>query len=474
MKAIIDDGIIAKRQDVVVALALVIAGPGGRSTGRSRLAQRWSLLPDRRGPHLRPAHRGLRPRPAHAAGLLHPHPDRRAGHPAQQRRHRRPAGLHRHPVRRWWPTWSSLVLVARRDARACPGRSRSSSLRAVSRLPLPGAAGRPQAAGLTRERCSSTPSMSTMMTERFNVAGRHARQAVRPPRRGDRRFADRAGRVRDIGVTDRACTAGSSSSRSTWCGARHRPRLRRGRRAGRLRHVSELGTLVALAALLMRLYGPLTRLSNVQVDVMTALVRFERVFEVLDLRPMIAETPAPGRVPDRPGLRRVRRRPVPLPVAPPRCRWPRWRRSPSPTPAPATRCCTVSASRPPGRDGRPGRPVGRGQDHHHAPGRRGSTTRRGRGPRQRRGRARRHPGLPARHASASSRRTPTCSTTPSRANLRYARPEATDEELGRPARRADLPTWSRRCPRAWTPWWATAAIGSPAARSSGSPSPGCC
>ena len=63
-----------------------------------------------------------------------------------------------------------------------------------------------------------------------------------------------------------------------------------------------LGTLVALAALLSRLYGPLTALSNVQVDVMTALVSFERVFEVLDLKPLIADAartprPLPGAAP---------------------------------------------------------------------------------------------------------------------------------------------------------------------------------
>ena len=53
----------------------------------------------------------------------------------------------------------------------------------------------------------------------------------------------------------------------------------------------QLGTLVALTALLDRLYGPITALSNVQVDVMTALVSFDRVFEVLDLKPLIAEKP---------------------------------------------------------------------------------------------------------------------------------------------------------------------------------------
>jgi ATP-binding cassette subfamily B protein len=53
----------------------------------------------------------------------------------------------------------------------------------------------------------------------------------------------------------------------------------------------KIGTLVALAALLSRLYGPITSLSNVQVDVMTALVSFDRVFEVLDLKPLIEDAP---------------------------------------------------------------------------------------------------------------------------------------------------------------------------------------
>src|SRR5581483_10612898 len=57
------------------------------------------------------------------------------------------------------------------------------------------------------------------------------------------------------------------------------------------RHVVNLGTLVALTALLLRLYGPLAGLANVQVNVMSALVSFERVFEVLDLVPMLREKP---------------------------------------------------------------------------------------------------------------------------------------------------------------------------------------
>jgi ATP-binding cassette subfamily B protein len=65
----------------------------------------------------------------------------------------------------------------------------------------------------------------------------------------------------------------------------------------------KLGTVVALAAYLTRLYGPLTALSNVQVDVMTALVSFDRVFEVLDLPPMIADKPDARPIP--PGPARI-------------------------------------------------------------------------------------------------------------------------------------------------------------------------
>ncbi len=54
-------------------------------------------------------------------------------------------------------------------------------------------------------------------------------------------------------------------------------------------NIFKIGTLVALAALISRLYGPITSLSNVQVDVMTALVSFDRVFEVLDLKPLITD-----------------------------------------------------------------------------------------------------------------------------------------------------------------------------------------
>ena len=75
-----------------------------------------------------------------------------------------------------------------------------------------------------------------------------------------------------------------------------------------------VGTLLALAALLARLYGPLTSLSNVRVDIMTALISFERVFEVLDLEPLVKERPGAVDLPAGPARRRARPRGVPLPV----------------------------------------------------------------------------------------------------------------------------------------------------------------
>ena len=74
-----------------------------------------------------------------------------------------------------------------------------------------------------------------------------------------------------------------------------------------------LGTVVALTAYLNRLYGPLTALSNINVDIMTALVSFERVFEVLDLPPMVAEKPDAAALPRGAGARGVRPRELHLP-----------------------------------------------------------------------------------------------------------------------------------------------------------------
>jgi ATP-binding cassette subfamily B protein len=147
---------------------------------------------------------------------------------------------------------------------------------------------------LTRESMQLDAAMSSTMTERFNVAGAILVKLFGKPARESEVFADRAARVRDIGVVTAlygstlfiALTLLASMATAVVYGL-----------GGTLviHHAFQLGTLVALTALLARLYGPITALSNVQVDVMTALVSFDRVFEVLDLKPLIQEQP--GAVP---------------------------------------------------------------------------------------------------------------------------------------------------------------------------------
>ncbi|MBG0832931.1 ABC transporter ATP-binding protein [Planomonospora sp. ID67723] len=150
--------------------------------------------------------------------------------------------------------------------------------------------------GLTREQMELDAEMSSMMTERFNVAGAMVAKLYGRPDEEAAVFGRRAGRVRDVGVT--VGMYGTVFRVALGLIAALATALVYG--AGGVLAVNgafEVGTLVALAALLMRLYGPLTSLSNVHVDVMTALVSFDRVFEVLDLKPMVAEKPGARPVP---------------------------------------------------------------------------------------------------------------------------------------------------------------------------------
>ncbi|WP_433191126.1 ABC transporter ATP-binding protein [Actinoallomurus sp. CA-150999] len=143
---------------------------------------------------------------------------------------------------------------------------------------------------ISREQMQLDAEMSSLMTERFNVAGAMLAKLYGRPEEESAGFADRARRVRDIGITSAmygrvfftALTLVASLATAMVYGVGGTLVVNGG---------FQLGTLVALAALLTRLYGPLTALSNVQVDVMTALVSFDRVFEVLDLKPMIDEKP---------------------------------------------------------------------------------------------------------------------------------------------------------------------------------------
>ncbi|MEY3470397.1 MAG: hypothetical protein RLZZ575_857, partial [Actinomycetota bacterium] len=141
---------------------------------------------------------------------------------------------------------------------------------------------------LSREQMNLNSQMSQTMNEKFNVAGALLAKLFGSPDKESNNFYVKAARVKDIGIkiamTNRiffvALTTVATIATAIVYGL------------GGVLVVDQaltLGTLLALAALLGRLYGPLTGLSNVRVDVMTALVSFERVFEILDLRPLIKD-----------------------------------------------------------------------------------------------------------------------------------------------------------------------------------------
>jgi ATP-binding cassette, subfamily B, bacterial len=146
-------------------------------------------------------------------------------------------------------------------------------------------------ADITREGMDLNASMNSTMTERFGVAGALLVKLFGSYRRETDAFAGRAARVRDIGVRSAvysraffislSLVAAIGTAAVYWVG-------------GQLviADVITLGTLVALAAYVVRIYTPLTSLTNARVDVMSALVSFERVFELLD---------APNPITDRPG-----------------------------------------------------------------------------------------------------------------------------------------------------------------------------
>ncbi len=152
---------------------------------------------------------------------------------------------------------------------------------------------------LTRTMMSANAELGTRMTERFNVAGALLVKLFGTPEREEHEYAVRARLVRDTGVKiamNRTVFMVAMSLVAALATA-----MVYG--VGGLMAVSgslTVGTLLALAALLARLYGPLTALSNVRVDVMTALVSFDRVFEVLDLQPLVAEPVQPVQLPNGP------------------------------------------------------------------------------------------------------------------------------------------------------------------------------
>ena len=142
--------------------------------------------------------------------------------------------------------------------------------------------------GYTRQSFDLNAQMSATMTERFNVSGALLVSLYGDSKKEKNEFAEKARRVADIGISIAmlnriffiALTSVAAVATAVAYGI-----------GGHLAISGELtvGTLLAITALLARLYGPLTALSNVRVDVMSALVSFERVFEVLDLKPMVTD-----------------------------------------------------------------------------------------------------------------------------------------------------------------------------------------
>lgn len=154
-------------------------------------------------------------------------------------------------------------------------------------------------AAIQREGAQLNAAMSTQMTERFSAPGATLVKLFGRPQHESAEFALRAGRVRDIGVRTAmlqttfvtALTLVSALAVALVYGLGGWFALR-----GEL----NAGAVVSLSLLLTRLYTPLTALASARVDIMSALVSFERVFEILDLEPLIQDAPDAREVPPGP------------------------------------------------------------------------------------------------------------------------------------------------------------------------------
>ncbi|SEE01790.1 ABC-type multidrug transport system, ATPase and permease component [Streptomyces misionensis] len=154
-------------------------------------------------------------------------------------------------------------------------------------------------ARMQREAAALNAAMGTRMTERFSAPGATLIKLFGRPQEESAEFAARAARVRDIGV--RTATAQSVFITSLTLVSALALALVYGLGGWfALRGTLEPGAIVSLALLLTRLYAPLTALAGARVEVMSALVSFERVFEVLDLKPLIEERPDAVEVPEGP------------------------------------------------------------------------------------------------------------------------------------------------------------------------------
>ncbi|MEU8196725.1 ABC transporter ATP-binding protein [Microbispora amethystogenes] len=143
---------------------------------------------------------------------------------------------------------------------------------------------------LTRTMMETNAEMGSLMNERFNVTGALLAKLYGSPESETRAFSRLAAKVRDIGV--RTYVYGQLLFLSITLLSALATAMVYGLGGGlAINGVFQIGTLVALATLLTRLFGPINQLSSAQSSILTALVSFDRVFEVLDLKPLIAEKP---------------------------------------------------------------------------------------------------------------------------------------------------------------------------------------
>lgn len=154
-------------------------------------------------------------------------------------------------------------------------------------------------AGLSRDGAVYNATMNTQMTERFSAPGATLVKLFGSPARESAEFAVRAGRVRNIGVKSAMLQAAFMNSLTLMSALALALVYGLGGVLAIAGHL-QAGAIVSLALLLTRLYAPLTALASAHVEIATALVSFERVFEVLDLVPLIRQKPDAVPVPDGP------------------------------------------------------------------------------------------------------------------------------------------------------------------------------
>jgi ATP-binding cassette subfamily B protein len=287
LKSIVDDGVTPKRTDVVVVLALVVAAIAVLDAGVG-LVQRWfsarvgeGLIYDLRTEvfvHVQRQPIAFFTRTQTGSLVSRINSDVMG---AQQAFTSTLSGVVSNLV--------SLVLVAG----AMFYLSWQITLASLALVPiflLPARYMGRRLAALTRQQMQLNAELGGRTTERFNVAGALLVKLFGRPAEEEQEYRERAAGVRDAGIriamnsrvfyTSLLLVASLATALVYGVGG-----------VLAVRGEFSVGTLLALAALMSRLYGPITALSNVRVDVMTAMVSFERVFEVLDLKPLVVEAP---------------------------------------------------------------------------------------------------------------------------------------------------------------------------------------